>query len=99
VGQETTTGTCNLSSAVVTADGLRWRQDRDGMPIDPADRSKQRLAAGGTAFVSTDANGLGLEVRDDDASVDLAFEGFYHPVPVWNSPGRGCGADDRTKSR
>ncbi|MGA3255906.1 MAG: hypothetical protein ABSD32_17690 [Mycobacterium sp.] len=86
VGQETTTGMCNLSSAVVTADGLRWRQDRDGMPIDPADRSKQRLAAGGTAFVSTDANGLGLEVRDDDESVDLAFEGFYHPVPVWNSP-------------
>jgi hypothetical protein len=86
VGQETTTGTCNLWSAIVTADGLRWRQDRDGMPIDPADRNKQRLAAGGTAFVSTDVNGLGLEVRDDDASVDLAFESFYHPVPVWNSP-------------
>jgi hypothetical protein len=86
VGQETTTGKCNLWSAIVTADGLRWRQDRDGMPIEPADRCKLRIAAGGTAFVSTDANGLGLEVRDDDASVDLAFESFYHPVPVWNSP-------------
>lgn len=86
VGQETTAGTANLWSAVVTADGRRWRQDRDGLPLDEGDRTKQRFGAGSTAFVSPDAGGLGVRVRDIDAEVDLEFEGFYDAMPVWNSP-------------
>lgn len=95
VGQETTAGTANLWSAVVTADGRRWRRSRDGLPLDPAGRTGQRFATGGTAFVWNDPGGLGVEVRDEadtaDAdntavSVDLQFEGFYDAMPVWNSP-------------
>jgi hypothetical protein len=88
VGHETTAGMCNLWSAVFTADGRRWRQDRDGLPLEPADRTKQRMAAGGTAFVSGDSYGLGVEVRNDgvDVGVDLTFEGFYEAMPVWNNP-------------
>ena len=86
VGHETTAGRANLWSAILTADGRRWRQDRDGLALEAADRTKQRLAAGSTAFVEPDAGGLGVQVRDGDAEVDLRFEGFYDAMPVWNSP-------------
>jgi hypothetical protein len=86
VGQEVTAGRANLWSAVLTADGRRWRQDRDGLPLRPEDRTKARLAAGSTAFTWPDTGGFGVEVDDPDVEVDLRFEDFYAPMPVWNSP-------------
>lgn len=85
VGHETSAAASNLWNAVLTRDGQRWRQERDALPLKPDDRTKQRLGAAGTAFVWTDAGGLGVQVRDDDAVVDLEFEDFYPPIPVWNS--------------
>jgi hypothetical protein len=86
VGHETTAGVGNLWSAVMTGDGRRWRQNRDGLTLTAENRGKQRFANGGTAFVSRDAGGLGVEVRDNDVDVDLEFDAFYDPMPVWNSP-------------
>lgn len=86
VGHETTAGAGNVWSAVLTTDGRRWRRERDGLPIESDDRTEQRLGAGGTAFVSPDADGLGVQVRDEGVEVDLTFDSFYDPTPVWNSP-------------
>jgi hypothetical protein len=72
-------------SGLVTSDGRRWRQLRDGLPLIAEDRSEKRFGSGSTAFVDAGGGAMGLQVRDSDAEVDLEFTGFYDAMPVWNS--------------
>lgn len=83
VGHEMGPKSVNLWSGVVTAEGLRWRQDFDESPMRAEDRTRHRYGAGTTAFIAGDA--FGVEVRDSDVVVDLRLDDYYTPTPVWNS--------------
>jgi len=68
-------------SGVTTEAGLRYRLNRQGVPIAAHDHTPERHGAGPLAFVGGDA--FGVEHHDDDVDVSLRLDEFYAPVEPW----------------
>jgi hypothetical protein len=82
VGHAIGADSANVWSALVTSDGRRWRENHERLDFDARRRTPQLFGAGGTSFVAEPKSGINVD--DEAASVDLHFDDFYIPMPVWN---------------
>lgn len=81
VGHTPNRGTSNVWAGIWTADGPRYRNNAQGLPLSPADREPPIYRAGVQTFTFDDR--LHVAIEDDDVQVELEMEDFFGFDWVW----------------
>jgi hypothetical protein len=81
VGHTPNRGTTNTWAGIWTADGPRYRNNAEGLPLSPEDREPPIYRAGVTTFSFDDR--LHVRLQDEGVDAELEMEDFHPFEWVW----------------